>query len=541
MREVLGDDPRFRLHASDEQRGVYRNFERALERGARGGGARRALRPGRPLAPGQARRRSARRSARGPSSPTATCASSRANGEEISDTYWTERRNNHTNFASLLIANTVTGAASMLRREVLDYALPFPQELPEQRHDHWLATVAMARGDIAYVPRPLYDYVQHADAALGHTRANQGAGSSTLAERMETMKKGSVLDGWGLVHYQHYRRLVLAATVLELAVLGSARQGQEEGDRPRPRQRLLARHGVVRRTRRPGTVRWGHRDDAARQQPRTLDRLASHHAVTCPASRRAGPGRSGRRGTARPPAGRRRPPRSRAGGSGRRALQVVPRPGGGEPDGDQPFHPPALRSRPPDAAGAEGHLVRDRTGRVLRDHRAKRLGQEHALEAHGEHLPRGPGQNSCRWADRPHHRAGPRLSPGAGRSGQPGGAGRDDGLDEEAVGGAVRASDVVRGPPGIRVDEAQELLVRDEGPPGFRHHGRGRRRRDDDRRGPRGRRQRLPAQEPRHLPELQGPGEDGHPRQPPDDRDPGALRPRDAARGRPHRADRGSV
>ena len=74
----------------------------------------------------------------------------------------------------------------------------------------------MARGDIAYVSRPLYDYVQHKDAALGHTRANQGAGSSTLAERMETMKKGSVLDGWGLVHYQHYRRLVLAATVLHL-------------------------------------------------------------------------------------------------------------------------------------------------------------------------------------------------------------------------------------------------------------------------------------------------------------------------------------
>jgi ABC-type polysaccharide/polyol phosphate transport system ATPase subunit/glycosyltransferase involved in cell wall biosynthesis len=215
MREVLGGDPRFRLHASDEQRGVYRNFERALNvvpaeaelvalcdqddhwhpdklqtlHEALGGGAQLAYSDMRIVT---------------------------ENGEEISDTYWTERRNNHTNFASLLIANTVTGAASMLRREVLDYALPFPQELPEQRHDHWLATVAMARGDIAYVPRPLYEYVQHADAALGHTRANQGAGSSTLAERMETMKKGSVLDGWGLVHYQHYRRLVLAATVLDL-------------------------------------------------------------------------------------------------------------------------------------------------------------------------------------------------------------------------------------------------------------------------------------------------------------------------------------
>ena len=215
MREILGDDPRFRLHPSDEQRGVYRNFERALE-----------------LVPAEAElvalcdqddkwhpdKLQSLREALGTGGQLAYSDMRivRPNGKEISDTYWTERRNNHTNFASLLIANTVTGAASMLRREVLDYALPFPQELPEQRHDHWLATVAMARGDIAYVSRPLYDYVQHKDAALGHTRANQGAGSSTLAERMKTIQKGSVLEGWGLVHYQHYRRLVLAATVLDL-------------------------------------------------------------------------------------------------------------------------------------------------------------------------------------------------------------------------------------------------------------------------------------------------------------------------------------
>ena len=69
----------------------------------------------------------------------------------------------------------------------------------------------MARGDIAYVDRPLYDYVQHGDAALGHQRANQGAVEHPLAQRMETIKKGGVLEGWGLVYYQHYRRLLLAA------------------------------------------------------------------------------------------------------------------------------------------------------------------------------------------------------------------------------------------------------------------------------------------------------------------------------------------
>jgi ABC-type polysaccharide/polyol phosphate transport system ATPase subunit/glycosyltransferase involved in cell wall biosynthesis len=214
MREVLGDDPRFRLHPAEEQQGVYRNFERALE-----------------LVPAEAEfvalcdqddewhpdKLETLRDALGSGAQLAysDLRIVRANGKEIADTYWTERRNNHTNFASLLIANTVTGGASMFRRDVLDYALPFPQELPEQWHDHWLAIVSMARGEIAYVDRPLYDYVQHGDAALGHQRANQGA-SSTLAQRMETVKQGGVLEGWGLVYYQHYRRLLLAATVLQL-------------------------------------------------------------------------------------------------------------------------------------------------------------------------------------------------------------------------------------------------------------------------------------------------------------------------------------
>jgi ABC-type polysaccharide/polyol phosphate transport system ATPase subunit/glycosyltransferase involved in cell wall biosynthesis len=213
MLEILGDDPRFRLHRSDEHRGTYRNFERALE-----------------LVPAEADfvalcdqddrwhpdKLQALREAIGSSELAySDMRVVEADGTEISDTYWTKRRNNHTNFASLLIANTVTGAACLMRREVLEWALPFPQELPEQLHDHWLAIVAMARGEIAYVPRPLYDYVQHDDAALGHGPANQGA-RSDVAQRMERVRSAGVLAGWGLIYHQHYRRLQLAATVLKL-------------------------------------------------------------------------------------------------------------------------------------------------------------------------------------------------------------------------------------------------------------------------------------------------------------------------------------
>ena len=87
----------------------------------------------------------------------------------------------------MLIANTVTGAASLMRREVVEGALPFPEVPGEQYHDHWLGLVAMSLGEIAYVDRPLYDYVQHGGALLGHAAANAGVtgGGARGAELIE--------------------------------------------------------------------------------------------------------------------------------------------------------------------------------------------------------------------------------------------------------------------------------------------------------------------------------------------------------------------
>ena len=93
-------------------------------------------------------------------------------GRVLSPSYWTERRNNYDNLASLLLANTVTGAASLFRRDLLDRALPFPDTPGTQYHDHWLALVALASGRIRFIDRPLYDYIQHGSAALGHAAAS---------------------------------------------------------------------------------------------------------------------------------------------------------------------------------------------------------------------------------------------------------------------------------------------------------------------------------------------------------------------------------
>ena len=91
---------------------------------------------------------------------------------------WRSRRNQWRDLGSLLIANTVTGAASLMRRQVVELALPFPEVPGLQLHDHWLALVALASGDLGYVEEPLGDYVQHGRAVLGQVH-----GESRSAER----------------------------------------------------------------------------------------------------------------------------------------------------------------------------------------------------------------------------------------------------------------------------------------------------------------------------------------------------------------------
>jgi glycosyltransferase involved in cell wall biosynthesis len=138
-------------------------------------------------------------------------------GHVVAESYWTdERRNNHTNLASLLIANTVTGAASLFRSELLDVALPFPQPQGEQFHDHWLGLVALSTGGLSYVDRPLYDYVQHEGAALGHVAANVGIGRGVFVRKLLRRQWRGLITGWRAGYFLAYCRLRLLAEVLLL-------------------------------------------------------------------------------------------------------------------------------------------------------------------------------------------------------------------------------------------------------------------------------------------------------------------------------------
>jgi glycosyltransferase involved in cell wall biosynthesis len=229
LREVLDDDPRFAVSRSDERRGFYRNFERALQ-----------------MLPGEARlvalcdqddrwhpdKLATLRGALGAAQLVYSDQRlTDPEGRVLRNTMWEGRSNNHTDLASMLVANTITGAAALFRREVADLMLPFPQPPGIQFHDHWLALVALATGDLNYVERPLYDYVQHRGAVFGDvTRPGD--------ERARTRLRDT-LTKWRAAYFHGY----LAREVQVQALLARA------GDKiSAPKRRVLERFDAAERS-----------------------------------------------------------------------------------------------------------------------------------------------------------------------------------------------------------------------------------------------------------------------------------------------------
>jgi len=220
---VVSGDPRFHVSRAPERLGFYRNFERALSM-APAAAAFVALadqddrwHPDKletligELGDAQLAYSDARVVA--------------ADGAPLSETYWSRRRPNHSNLASLLISNTVTGAASLFRRSLLERVLPFPPQLGTQWHDHWIALVALARGRVGYVDRPLYDYVQHTDAVVGHAAANPRRRRRSTAERVRMLREDwrAAFGGWCWKYFYGVCRMLLLARVLELRCGGELR------------------------------------------------------------------------------------------------------------------------------------------------------------------------------------------------------------------------------------------------------------------------------------------------------------------------------
>lgn len=196
---AVGEDPRFAITRSADRVGPYRNFERTL----------RSVPADVELValcdqddrwhPGKLR---TLRAAIG--AAVLVYSDMRlveADGRVLRDTLWRGRRNAYGNLASMLVANTITGASTMFRRELLDLALPFPDPPGFQFHDHWLAVVALAAGRVAYVERPLYDYVQHPGAVFGDVTHGQ---RPTMRQRLAGLRELRRLPRWRASYFYGY-------------------------------------------------------------------------------------------------------------------------------------------------------------------------------------------------------------------------------------------------------------------------------------------------------------------------------------------------
>ncbi|HEX8855085.1 MAG TPA: glycosyltransferase, partial [Thermoleophilaceae bacterium] len=223
--EAIGADPRFVITRSEVRRGFYRNFERALEMVPDGVELVALCDHDDRWYPEKLQ---VLHDSLGPAQ--LVYSDQRLvdiDGRVLRDTLWRGRRNNHTDLASMLVANTITGAASLFRREVLETALPFPDPPGIDFHDHWIALVALASGDVAYVDRPLYDYVQHSGAVFGEV--TQGP-KPTLSGR---------LRGWRAAYFCGYMQRDVQAQTL-LARLGSRLAA--------PKRRVLERYVAAQRS-----------------------------------------------------------------------------------------------------------------------------------------------------------------------------------------------------------------------------------------------------------------------------------------------------
>jgi hypothetical protein len=203
MLAVLAGDKRFVLSRSEQRLSPYRNFERAMR-----------------LIPAEAEyvaladqddrwypdKLAVLRAALG--SAELVYSDQRlvtGAGRVLRDSLWHGRRHDRSNLASLIVANTAPGAAMLFRRELAERALPFPDLPGVPYHDHWLALVALASGELAYVDRPLYDYVQHDAAVQGAVTGAPGA-----------VARGRGSRGWRAAYFGGYlARKLQAQTLLE--------------------------------------------------------------------------------------------------------------------------------------------------------------------------------------------------------------------------------------------------------------------------------------------------------------------------------------
>lgn len=124
-------------------------------------------------------------------------------GDVISPTFWAGRKVHYHDALSLGVANTVTGAAAAFPAALVEGMTPFPRYMGVY-HDQWLAVWAAAVGKVEYVPRALYDYVQHGGNVLGFSGSRSGneARWGFIARRLRKALRRGAADARDLAYVE---------------------------------------------------------------------------------------------------------------------------------------------------------------------------------------------------------------------------------------------------------------------------------------------------------------------------------------------------
>ncbi|PSL55410.1 methyltransferase family protein [Saccharothrix carnea] len=168
LRDVVGDDPRFVVVEHDENVGFYRNFERALSLVPVDADLV-ALSDQDDLWDADKLAVLVSRFA-DPAVQLAYCDMRLVDdaGEVVARSVWSDRANQSTDLEQLLLLNTVTGAASMVRADLVrERVLPLPPGTLSAYHDQWIAACALSVGKISFVDRALHSYRQHGANVTG--------------------------------------------------------------------------------------------------------------------------------------------------------------------------------------------------------------------------------------------------------------------------------------------------------------------------------------------------------------------------------------
>ena len=189
--EIVGDDARFEVIGWDDNLGFYLNSERLLMAVPDGASWVALSDQDDRWYPEKLEDASARLASASDRQARVITGGSR-NGRS------TQRRS--VPASDLLLQNQVTGALSVLRRRLLDLALPFPRHPgATEMHDHWLAMCAAATHlGYAVLDEVVQDYVQHGGNIVGEgglwlTHSRRSFGRLTASMRDQSTKRGTLV------------------------------------------------------------------------------------------------------------------------------------------------------------------------------------------------------------------------------------------------------------------------------------------------------------------------------------------------------------